>query len=242
MEPSSHTSEGNENAGMGKKAARCAKMLPENFRRFPNFPFLTLSNGYSFAEGSTADGSDSDNDGQDELNSCSTKKQSTVPFKSIYFPQFTSIKEIFFCFQPVPKKRQTKDLKPLENNNDHPAANHPISRDAQPAGSVTNYPQGYHIVWKSNIKGNDCLHDPDGHRYCYYVNEGSNYCKPTNREAFWQCSGRGVLTKRTCGVIVREVDGIFSQYSVKAHLAEPHLPKDTIFNNCPICVERNGLQ
>lgn len=111
-------------------------------------------------------------------------------------------------------------------------------------GSITVYPGGYHIVWRGNKQGFDCLHGPDGHHYSYYHTGHTRY-DISKRSAYWRCSGRIRLFEndknkrkiyRSCPLTIHELDGTFIVSDPdREHLAIDHFPSEKIKESCPIC-------
>ena len=138
-------------------------------------------------------------------------------------------------------------------------ANSRLQRDSHAALSVTNFNDGYHIVWKSSYKGKDSLHDSNGYRFGYVTNPNGSFKAPTDREAFWRCTGNHRLPQgnlKRCWVqkqlltivkntlliffmkmVVRELDGIISTVPGRQHMNESHLPVRRKSEKCQKCFD-----
>ena len=121
---------------------------------------------------------------------------------------------------------------------ENPAKSRRIIRDSHHAGTVTLLEKGFHIAWKSSMKGKDSLHDSEGYHYGYVVNPHGAFTAPTDRQAFWRCTGnfrRPTGTLKRCWMVMKEVDGIVTPVPGRRHMEEPHLPIKKSWKNCKGC-------
>ena len=113
------------------------------------------------------------------------------------------------------------------------------ARNDHVAGTITHFHDGFHIIWKGNKKGRDCLHDSAGHRYCVYSQPNSQFTRATDSEAFWWCTGqlkqdKGSPSKR-CTLMIHEVDGVFTSVPGRNHHVGNHGPSPNSIKDCPAC-------
>jgi hypothetical protein len=147
----------------------------------------------------------------------------------------------FFIFKEI-KNVETKVVTNNNKKNREPKKKSIFVRNDKEKGSVSHFSGGYHIsnlsltilmlqhqtfilmiilvlVWKGNVNGGDCLHDPNGFNYSCYVDSRSKlaaYTNPSDQGAYWRCSVRKP-NGNSCGVMLLEKDGVFTTISSIGH-------------------------